>query len=389
MASHLQLITSPATLAAHPPPCRRSSTRFMAPRRPSTSSSVSAAAATTTTSSSSSSSGGSRQSTTTATGTTETSPAKVTLKLTYLEINGWVWEVQRQRGGGDPLRILVDPVVAGNLDFGMPWLYDGAKKHPKVKALGVADLLAPAMAPDLLLITSSLDDHCHARALAELAAMAPDLPVVTTPNARRVLAALPMPFRRVTYLEPGQSAAVGDGVGVLATAGPVWGPPWQRPENAYILTAGDDVAATGGGNDDGGGTSGGGGGLLFYEPHCVYDRSFMERNRLRADVVVTPVVKQILPGNLTIVSGQEDAVDLARLLRARYVVPMSNADMDATGLLTAVLSTSGTTQSFKAMMSEELPEVQVLDTMPGVPLRLELDMEARAADAVTTKVFKY
>lgn len=281
---------------------------------------------------------------------------QVTLKLTYLEINSWVWEVQQQ-GQGQPVRILVDPIVVGNLDFGAPWLFDGAKKNPKVKALGVADLLAPEARPDLLLITQSLDDHCHVRTLTQLSARAPDLPVVTTPNAQPVLDSLPTPFRRVTYLEPGQSTVVNQQVRVLATAGPVLGPPWQRPENGYILTTNS------------------GPGLLYYEPHCVYDRSFLEDKRLRADVVVTPVVKQLLPANFTLVSGQEDAVDLARLLRARYVVPMSNGDVDAGGLLATVLTKQGTTQSFKALLSEALPQAQVLDPTPGVPLQLQLQLQ--------------
>lgn len=40
---------------------------------------------------------------------------------------------------------------------------------------------------------------------------------------------------QVTYLEPGQSSEIegknSSKVGVRATAGPVLGPPWQRPEN--------------------------------------------------------------------------------------------------------------------------------------------------------------
>lgn len=28
-------------------------------------------------------------------------------------------------------RILVDPILVGNLDFGIPWLYDAAKKFLK------------------------------------------------------------------------------------------------------------------------------------------------------------------------------------------------------------------------------------------------------------------
>uniref|UniRef100_A0A0A9DDA9 Metallo-beta-lactamase domain-containing protein n=1 Tax=Arundo donax TaxID=35708 RepID=A0A0A9DDA9_ARUDO len=269
--------------------------------------------------------------------------------------------------GQSPLRILVDPIVVGNLDFGAPWLFDGAKKNPTVKALGVGDLLAPETAPDLLLITQSLDDHCHVRTLTQLSARAPDLPVVTTPNAQPVLGSLPTPFRRVTYLEPGQSTVVNDHIRVLATAGPVLGPPWQRPENGYILTAGADDGMSGG--------------LLYYEPHCVYDRSFLHKNRLRADVVITPVVKQLLPANFTLVSGQEDAVDLARMLQARYVVPMSNGDVDAGGLLATVISTQGTTQSYKTMLSEVLPEAQVLHATPGVPLQLQLDMVVHTQQA--------
>ena len=45
-------------------------------------------------------------------------------KLTYLEGNSWLWDV-----GG--LNILVDPILVGNLDFGIPWLYDAAKKFLK------------------------------------------------------------------------------------------------------------------------------------------------------------------------------------------------------------------------------------------------------------------
>ncbi|KAF0914460.1 hypothetical protein E2562_028943 [Oryza meyeriana var. granulata] len=273
------------------------------------------------------------------------------LKLTYLEINSWLWEV-----GGS--RILVDPILAGNLDFGAPWLFDAAKK--RLKNLGVDDLVRP-QGLDLLLITQSLDDHCHARTLAQLAAAAPDLAVVTTPNARPVLAALPTPFRDVTYLEPGQSTTTPcNGVRILATPGPVLGPPWQRPENGYIIMDQDQRRRRG---------------LVYYEPHCVYDRSFLEKKGLHADVVITPVVKQLLPANFTLVAGQEDAVQLATLLRPRYVVPMSNGDVDAKGLLTAVLATQGTVDAFKAMLAEALPEAQLLDPTPGVPLHLDLDLD--------------
>ncbi|RCV19733.1 hypothetical protein SETIT_3G408900v2 [Setaria italica] len=349
MAGRLQVLSSPtAAPVAASSPCHHHR-RLAWSRRPDPTRSSSIVAASSSSSSSSS--------------TISKGNKVVTLELTYLEINSWVWEVQQQgQGQSSPMRILVDPLVVGNLDFGAPWLFDGAKKNPKVKALGVDDLLA--LEPGLLLITQSLDDHCHVRTLTQLSARAPELPVVTTPNAQPVLASLPTPFRRVTYLEPGQSTAVNAQLRVVATAGPVLGPPWQRPENGYVLIAGADD---------------GGHGLLYYEPHCVYDDSSFflpdKRRQLQADVVITPVVKQLLPANFTLVSGQEDAVRLASLLRARYVVPMSNGDVDAGGLLAAVISKQGTTQSFEAKLSAALPgQVQVLQPTPGVPLQLELDI---------------
>ncbi|KAM3271195.1 hypothetical protein ACQJBY_041769 [Aegilops geniculata] len=276
---------------------------------------------------------------------TTTSPSAV--KLTYLEFNGWLWELP----GG--FRVLVDPILVGNLDFGIPWLFDAAKKAlPKSQPAPDAGLLAGA-GVDLLLITQSLDDHCHLRTLTRLAAIRPGLPVVATPNARPILSALP--FTHVAYLEPGQSAAAGEGVTVLATAGPVLGPPWQRPENGYIVTAGKNAS-------------------VYYEPHCVYDAGFLRDRALRADVLITPVVKQLLPADFTLVSGQEDAVELARLLRPTYVVPMSNGEFDAKGLLAALVSTRGTIQAFRAMLADALPDAKVVEPTPGVPLHLHLHL---------------
>lgn len=54
---------------------------------------------------------------------------------------------------------------------------------------------------------------------------------------------------------------------------------------------------------------------LYYEPHCVYNEDFIKNEK--ADIVITPVIKQLLP-KFTLVSGQEDAVKLAKQLQARY-----------------------------------------------------------------------
>lgn len=55
--------------------------------------------------------------------------------------------------------------------------------------------------------------------------------------------------------------------------------------------------------------------VVFYEPHCVLENAKLDDER--ADVIVTPVNKQVLPG-YTLVSGQEDAVQLSKLLQPKY-----------------------------------------------------------------------
>lgn len=57
--------------------------------------------------------------------------------------------------------------------------------------------------------------------------------------------------------------------------------------------------------------------VVFYEPHCILENAKLDNER--ADVIVTPVNKQVLPG-YTLVSGQEDAVQLAKFLQPKYVI---------------------------------------------------------------------
>ncbi|OIW04657.1 hypothetical protein TanjilG_07792 [Lupinus angustifolius] len=247
-------------------------------------------------------------------------------KLTYLEGNSWLWNV----GGAN---ILVDPILVGNLDFGIPWLYDAAKKV--LKKFQLSDL--PEI--DCVLITQSLDDHCHLKTLKPFSEKFPSVRVIATPNAKSLLDPI---FRNVTYLEPGQSSDIetnnGSKITVKATAGPVLGPPWQRPENGYIVRSPQGQLS------------------LYYEPHCVYNQSFIEKEK--ADIVITPVIKQLLP-SFTLVSGQEDAVRLAKLLQAKFVVPMRNGDLDGKGILASIIQSEGTIESFKAQIWSESDQIVV------------------------------
>ncbi|TYG90607.1 hypothetical protein ES288_A12G195200v1 [Gossypium darwinii] len=210
--------------------------------------------------------------------------------LTYLEGNSWLWDISG-------VRVLVDPILVGNLDFGIPWLYDAAKKF--LKNFELTDL--PQV--DCLLITQSLDDHCHLKTLKPLSKMSPNLRVIATPNAKPLLDPL---FRN------GQ------------------------------LT-------------------------LYYEPYCVYNKDFLEKEH--ADIVITPVIKQLLP-NFTLVSGQEDAVQLAKLLHAKFIVPMKNGDLDSKGFLASIVQGEGTIESFKELLLKELPDAKTLEPTPGEPLQI-------------------
>ncbi|KAK1412081.1 hypothetical protein QVD17_33047 [Tagetes erecta] len=255
-------------------------------------------------------------------------------KLTYLEANGWLWEV-----GG--VKILVDPVLVGNLDFGHPLIYSGSKKY--LKNFQLTDL--PEI--DCILITQYLSDHCHVKTLRPLSQMLPNLKVIAPPNAKPLLDPI---FSNVIYLEPGQTSEIESNnsstVKIRALTGPAY-VPWQRPENAYIVTSPQGQLS------------------LYYEGHCVYDKEIVGKERV--DIVITPVVKQFIPG-YTLVSGQEDAVELAKLLNSKYVVPLKNGELDSKGVLASLLKSDGTIESFKELLSKELPDVKTLEPIPGVPL---------------------
>lgn len=48
----------------------------------------------------------------------------------FMQGNSWIWKINN-------MNILVDPVLVGNLDFGIPFLYDAAKKSKIMKEFTV------------------------------------------------------------------------------------------------------------------------------------------------------------------------------------------------------------------------------------------------------------
>ncbi|KAG0568153.1 hypothetical protein M758_7G187300 [Ceratodon purpureus] len=260
---------------------------------------------------------------------------KTPLEMIYLEGNSWLWTV-------NGLNILVDPVLVGNLDFGIPFLYDAAKKSKLMKEFTLDDL--PKL--DCILITQGYDDHCHKNTLTAMVERFSEVRVIASPNCEPIMGKIG--YHNVTYLEPSDGTMLGD-IRIRAIAGPVLGPPWQRPENGYFLEVPDPKF------------------VLYYEPHCIFGKAGLENER--ADVIVTPVNKQVLPA-YTLVSGQEDAVRLAKLLQPKFLVTMKNAELDSRGVLSLIVSEKGTVDTFKKMLAEDVPNCQVLEPEPGVPLEV-------------------
>jgi L-ascorbate metabolism protein UlaG (beta-lactamase superfamily) len=292
--------------------------------------------------------------------------------LTYLELNGWLLTACGTT-------ILIDPVLEGSLDFGMPGVYNAAKRQ--LPARGLIETLPPL---DALLITQGLDDHAHERTLRKLAKRSPDLPVFAPPSARRVVGPLfsnvqfltsnsrridlpylgldELPTVRLPAGKERDTATVG-GLAVRATSGALVGPPWQRRENGYLIQPVESGSAP----------------SLYIEPHVEFDADELATVAGAVDAVITPITGQGLPG-FELVHGPDASVDLVKRLRPRWVLPMQNGDVDARGLSAPLIKPIGAATDFQTALEKTSlsTHVDVLDVRPGRPISLLVD-ETREA----------
>jgi len=292
--------------------------------------------------------------------------------LTYLEINGWLISAAG-------VTVLVDPVLEGRLDFGIPALFAASKRV--LPESGSTSSLPPL---DALLITQGLDDHAHARTLARLAELDPTLPILAPPSAlpaverafgRGVVQCLASPSRRIELPYLGLSSlptvrlpadathaaeavvrprrgGAGGGLRVTATSGALVGPPWQRRENGYVLRPVQEGAAP----------------SLYLEPHVEFDEDEL-RAFAPVDAVITPTRGQALPG-FELVHGPAAAVRLVETLRPRLVLPMSNGAIDAAGIAAPLVTPIGAGNEFERLLAEAGVGAEVLEVRPGEPLTI-------------------
>jgi len=248
-------------------------------------------------------------------------------------------------------RLLVDPWLVGSLTFGgLNAIYEGKKKvfgrnEP-------VDLDAMARATDAILLTMSIDDHCHRPTLQALVERRPDVPVVASPSAAALARSLG--FTNVTSLDWAEEKEVDVGnVTVRATAGALVGPPWSKREAGFVVREKD------------------GGASLYYEPHCDFDANSV-RQVGTVDVVVSPPNTQSLLG-YDLVKGNTDNVALLSLLKPKTVIALMNAEFIGTGPLADLITERGGPEALKEQIraaQDVDSDIEVVVPKSGEPLTL-------------------
>ena len=262
--------------------------------------------------------------------------------LKYLESNSWILKY-------GSLTVAIDPVLQGNLDFGIPLLYSGSRRYVD----GEQALEEVARTANYVLISQGLDDHAHTPTLKRLSALQPSLSYICPPSAVDILRNCGIKEFNMKVISPGQKTVMSGkevNVEVTATTGALVGPPWQAKENGYILEAEGFPS-------------------LYYEPHCMYDEE--ELTPFSIDCVITPIVAQKLPG-YTLVDGDSKAVRLCEVLKAKYVVPMLNGELDQTGVLSKLLLTEGSAgvRTFENLLSQCPVNTRFVPVSPGKDIEI-------------------
>jgi L-ascorbate metabolism protein UlaG (beta-lactamase superfamily) len=177
------------------------------------------------------------------------------------------------------------------------------------------------------------------------------LPYLCPPSAKNILLNCGIRESQITTITPGGTyrfSKGGNALEVQATTGALLGPPWGKKENGYIISPTPDSAEQFS--------------SIYYEPHCMYNKK--ELSQYKADIVITPVVAQKLP-LFTLVAGGKKAVNLAKILGAKYIVPMRNGGLEQRGALTRLVRARGSEDKFLKLAKEKLGSVEILRAPAG------------------------
>jgi len=271
-------------------------------------------------------------------------PGLKTTTVRFLESNSW--ELQF----GD-INVLLDPVMS-QLDFGIPFLYRGNKRVIN----GERELYSICERTDFVLISQGFDDHAHRPTLTKLAKIAPTMKYFVAPAAKPILEACGIQKSYISNISHRQSVKYKKGtteLEIIATEGALLGPPWQMKENGYIMRPLADSSVSFP--------------SLYYEPHCMYDAA--ELSCYQVDAVITPIISQELP-QYTLVAGGQKAVDLAKALKAKCIIPMANGELEQEGLLASIIRAQGSAEEVAKLAKRE--NIKLLDVQPGKRIPVEV-----------------
>lgn len=274
---------------------------------------------------------------------------KNSITLTYLEINGWLLSLEG-------ITMLVDPLLEGSLDFGIPDLYKGCKRV--VPTTGITESLPPI---DCVLLTQGLDDHAHVRTLKKLQRLDPDIPILAPPSAKGALETSGFSnFKEssstVQFLKHGEEATITprnpskanqeSSLRIRATKGALVGPPWQKRQNGYILRGNRSTSPS-----------------LYIEPHVEFNSQELAQLG-PVDVVISPISGQALPA-FELVHGPKATLRLVETLKPKYLVPMQNGDIDVEGAVSKLVSEVGSAEEFREKMAASQLGTKLVEVTPG------------------------
>jgi L-ascorbate metabolism protein UlaG (beta-lactamase superfamily) len=256
------------------------------------------------------------------------------VKLTFIGLNSWLLNIA-------DVQILIDPWLVDSIVFyGSPWLFEAKHIEPPC--------FTPTTLPsiDLILISQSLDDHCHQPTLAQLSKQ---IPVVAAPSAVRTIEKLG--YDRVISLAPWATYTFDERIEITATPGAKI---QTQLENGFLVKSIQTDRT------------------LYYEPHLATDAMTIDRlSKIgKIDTIIAPIIGQIFPLLGKVIMNPQDALALTMALKPHWYLPTAMGEIHANGILPQLTRSTGTIDEFIQLLDRSESETQLLIPRSGETVSL-------------------
>jgi L-ascorbate metabolism protein UlaG (beta-lactamase superfamily) len=254
------------------------------------------------------------------------------MKLTFIGLNSWLLNI-------GSIQILIDPWLVDSVVFySSPWLFEARHVQPPC--------YTPATLPsiDLILISQSLDDHCHQPTLAQLSKQ---IPVVAAPSAVKIIKKLG--YEQVISLAPWETYTLDEQVKITATPGAkIQG----GVENGFLVHSLETDKT------------------LYYEPHLATDPETIDRiaKLSKVDTIIAPIIGQIFPLLGKVIMNPQDAFQLATALQPQWYLPTAMGEIETKGILPQMTRSIGTIEDFVELLNQSQSATQLLMPQLGKAL---------------------